>query len=306
MTSAPGRRSPGDAREDQESLAAALLQGQRRAIECVVEAADALGAIAAGVAEALRQGGRLVYVGAGTSGLLAMQDGLELPGTFGIEAARIRYVTPNGERLVIDSSGEDDEAEAASQIDALALDARDAVIAVSASGATPFTLAGARRAKARGAAVAAIVARASSPLADLADVAAAFDVGAEAVEGSTRLAAGTAQKAALSVISTLAAARLGLVHDGLMIHLKPENAKLRERARSIVARVAGVSETEAERALAAASGDAATAIVVAAGGLEPQAATQLLFECGGNVATALARLEAESDKPLKKSQSARA
>ena len=90
-----------------------------------------------------------------------------------------------------------------------------------------------------------------------------------------------------------------------MINVRPENAKLRERARSIVARVAGVSESEADAALAAASGDVAAAIVVAAGGLEPHAATRLLFECGGNVATALARLDAESES-RNKSQRARA
>ena len=122
-------------------------------------------------------------------------------------------------------------------VDALSLRPEDVVVAVSASGATPFTLAGARRAKEAGACVAAIVCRPGSPLAGLADVAATFDIGAEAVEGSTRLAAGTAQKAALGVISTLAAAELGHVHDGLMINVRPENVKLRARARNIVERL---------------------------------------------------------------------
>ena len=290
MTSAPGRRSLENARE---SLTVSLLSGQCRAVERVLEQAAALERIAARVAEALSSGGRLVYVGAGASGLLAMQDGLELPGTFSLDPQRIRFVTPNGQRFLIDSSGEDDEDSAAHEIDALGLGAADIVLAVSASGATPFSLAAARRAKASGASVAAIVCRLSSPLAALADVSAAFDVGVEAIEGSTRLAAGTAQKAALSVISTLACAELGLVHDGLMINVRPQNAKLRERARSIVVRVAQVGEIEAIEALEAASGDVATAIIIAAGGLDPAAASRLLYECGGNVATVLARLDAE-------------
>ena len=226
---ANGRQSAEGLRGSSEPLLAALIAGQRRAVERVASEARALEAGAKRIAKALRAGGRLIYLGAGSSGLLAMQDGLELPGTFGLGEERIRFVTPNGERFVIDSSGEDDEEAAVTAIDALSLGPDDVVIAVSASGATPFTVAGARRAKGARANVVAIVCRMGSPLAGLADVAAVFDIGPEAVEGSTRLAAGTAQKAALSVISTLAAAELGYVHDGLMINVRPENAKLKLR-----------------------------------------------------------------------------
>jgi N-acetylmuramic acid 6-phosphate etherase len=277
-------------------LLEALIAGQRRAIECVAAEARALEATAKRVAAAFRAGGRLIYLGAGSSGLLAMQDGLELPGTFGLADQRIRFVTPNGERFVIDSSREDDEEAAVAAIDALALGPDDIVVAVSASGVTPFTVAGAQRAKETRASIAAIVCRSGSPLASLADIAAVFDTGAEAVEGSTRLAAGTAQKAALGVISTLAAAELGYVHDGLMINVRPENAKLKVRARRIVERLAGVGGEAAEAALIEAGGDVATAVAAAAGPLGAAAARRLLRECGGDLAEALSRLRAQERK----------
>jgi N-acetylmuramic acid 6-phosphate etherase len=222
-----------------------------------------------------------------------MQDGLELPGTFGLDAERIRFVIPNGERFAIDSSGEDDAHAAVQAIDALSLGPDDIVIAVSASGATPFTLAGARRAKEKRAGVVAIVCRLGSPLAAVADIAAVFDTGAEAFEGSTRLAAGTAQKAALGVISTLAAAELGLVYDGQMINVRPENAKLKVRARTIVERLASVGGEAAEAALVEAGSDVATAVVVAAGPLDAAAARRLLTQCGGDLAESLSRLRAQ-------------
>ena len=293
---ATGRQSAKSLRGSGAPLLEALIAGQRRAVECVAAEAQALEAAAKRVAAALRAGGRLVYLGAGSSGLIAMQDGLELPGTFGLSEERIRFVTPNGERFVIDSSGEDDEDAAVKAVDALALGPDDIVIAVSASGATPFTVAGARRAKEMRASVAAIVCRLGSPLASLADVAAVFDTGPEAVEGSTRFAAGTAQKAALGVISTLAAAELGYVHDGLMINVRPENAKLKVRARRIVERIAGVGGEAAEAALIEAGGDVPTAVAAAAGPIGAAAARRLLMECGGDLAEALSRLRARDTK----------
>ncbi len=287
------RQSADSTRRGGEPLLAALIAGQRRAVEQVAAAGAALEGAAKLVATALSAGGRLVYLGAGSSGLLAMQDGLELPGTFGLDADRIRFVTPEGERFTIDSSGEDDAHAAVQAIDALSLGPDDIVIAVSASGATPFTLAGARGAKEKRAGVVAIVCRLGSPLAAVADIAAVFDTGAEAVEGSTRLAAGTAQKAALGVISTLAAAELGHVYDGLMINLRPENAKLRVRAKTIVERLASVGGEAAEAALVEAGSDVATAVVVAAGPLDAAAARRLLTECGGDLAESLSRLRAQ-------------
>ncbi len=276
--------------EPDASLVDALLAGQVRAAECVAKERAALVRAAELVADALRIGGRLIYVGAGSSGLLAMQDGLELPGTFGVDPARIRFVTPNGERLSVDGSSEDDARAAETVIARIAPGTNDAAIAVSASGATPFTLAGARRAKASGASVVAIVCRTGSPLAAVADAPVTLDVGQEAVEGSTRLAAGTAQKAALGAISTLAAAELGWVHHGLMVHVRPDNDKLRARALGIIARVAAVGEAEASAALREAENDVPVAIVAAAGRLGAAQARTLVADCGGDLSRILTRL----------------
>lgn len=278
----------------QVSLIDALLAGQLRAVDCTVKERMALTRAAHVMASALRQGGRLIYIGAGSSGLLTMQDGLELPGTFGIDPARIRFVTPNGERFSVDGSGEDDGTAAEAAVANLAPDVNDAAIAVSASGSTPFTLAGASRAKASGARVVAIICRTGSPLAAVADAPVTLDVGREAVEGSTRLAAGTAQKAALGVLSTLAAAELGWVHDGLMVNVRPDNAKLCARAQSIVARLAEVSDTEAAAALAAAQNDVPVAIAAAAGRLDPVYARALVADCGGDLSRILSRLKGAS------------
>ena len=272
------------------ALLEALLQGQRRAVEGVARERAALAVAARLIAAALRRGGRLLYVGAGSSGCLAMQDGLELPGTFGLDAARVRFVTPGGGRFLIDGSGEDDERAAEETIDALAPRPDDVAIAVSASGRTPFTLAGARRAKAAGTRVVAVVCRSGSPLAVLADAAVVVDTGPEAIEGSTRLAAGTAQKAALGALSTLAAAELGWVYQGLMVNVRPDNAKLRARAQAIVQRVASVGEAEASAALAEARNDVPVAIAAAAGRLDAAGARTLVAECGGDLSRILARV----------------
>lgn len=266
----------------------ALLAGQIRAVDCVAKERAALASAARMLAGALRSGGRVFYLGAGSSGLLAMQDGLELPGTFGLDPERVRFVTPNGERFLVDGAGEDDARAAEDAVEALAVRAHDVAIAVSASGATPFTLAAAQRAKAAGAGLIAVVCRTDSPLAALADAPLVFEVGAEAVEGSTRLAAGTAQKAGLGVLSTLAAAELGWVHDGLMVNVRPDNAKLRARARDIVARVAAVGEAAASDALA--QNDVPVAIASAAGRLDATQARALVADCGGDLSRVLARL----------------
>jgi len=279
-----------NAGEIRAPLLDSLVAGQIHAIDCVAKERAALAGAARMVAAALQSGGRLLYLGAGSSGLLATQDGLELPGTFGLDPARVRFVTPNGERFLVDGAGEDDERAAVEAVDDLKPGPNDAAIAVSASGSTPFTVAGARRVKAAGARLVAVVCRAGSPLAAIADAAAVFDIGAEAVEGSTRLAAGTAQKAALGVLSTLAAAEVGWVHDGLMVNLRADNAKLRARAEGIVARLAAVGESAAAAALDEAQNDVPVAVAAAAGRLDAARAYALVAECGRDLSRILARL----------------
>jgi N-acetylmuramic acid 6-phosphate etherase len=284
------------ARRDDEDAALldALIGDQLRAVQSVAAVADALCSAADAVAAALRAGGRLIYLGAGASGALALQDGAELPGTFGLDPARLAFVSPGGgpPGRLVDGAGEDDEAGARRAIEALEPVATDLVLAVSASGSTPFTLAGARAAKARGAKVVALACRRGAPLLDCADVAVLVETGPEAVEGSTRLAAGTAEKAALGVISTLACARLGHVHRGLMVNLRPDNAKLRARAVRIVGRLGEVDDETAAAALGATHYDVKAAVVAAAGRLDAQAAKALIEACEGDLKIALARAPA--------------
>lgn len=283
-----------DPDDDHAALLAALIGDQIRAVHRVAAAAEALSAAAAALAAALRAGGRLIYLGAGASGALALQDGAELPGTFGLDPARLVLVSPAvaapGRR--VDAGGEDDEGSARRAIEALGPGPNDLVLAVSASGSTPFTLAGARAAKALGARVVALVCRSGAPLLGCADVGVVIDTGPEAVDGSTRLAAGTAQKAALGVISTLACAKLGHVHRRLMVNLRPDNAKLRERAVRIVERLGEVDEATATAALGATRYDVKAAVVAAAGGLDAEAAKALVEASEGDLGIALARAPA--------------
>jgi len=163
----------------------------------------------------------------------------------------------------------------------------DAVIAVSASGSTPFTVAAAAEARRRGAFVVAIAHHAGSPLLSGADAPIFLDSGEEALRGSTRLAAGTAQKAALGMLSSLMGFELGHVHQGLMVNLKADNAKLRDRAQGIVAMIAGVGEAKAEAALREAGGDVKPAILIARGGVSMSEAVAWLAAADGRIDDAL-------------------
>ncbi len=271
---------------------ASLLASQRQAVEAVAACAEAIGRAAQAIGERLQAGGRLVYIGAGSSGLIALQDGAELPGTFGLDSDRIVFVIPGGVARAahLDAAAEDDISGAGRDVAALGPMERDIVIAVSASGSTPYTLAGAKAARERGATLIALANRAASPLLHIADHPILLNSGPEALHGSTRLAAGTAQKCALGLLSTLANARLGHVYRGHMVNVRPENAKLRRRAAHIVASLAGVDEDAAGASLARAQGDVKCAIVMACGAATRQNAQDLLARAGGHVGAALARL----------------
>lgn len=273
-------------------FAALLLASQKRAVEAVANAAPAIERAAQALAERLAAGGRLVYIGAGSSGLIALLDGAELPGTFGIEISRIVFIVAGGlaEVARIDAAAEDDITGAGRDIAALGSMERDVAIAVSASGATPYTLAGAEAARERGAKLIALANRAASPLLHIADCPILLDSGAEALHGSTRLGAGTAQKSALGLLSTLANARLGHVYRGHMVNVRPENEKLRRRAVHIVAACAEVDEDKAGASLARAGSDVKCAILIASGAATREIARDLIAQAGGHVGGALERL----------------
>ncbi len=276
------------------ALLASLLASQRRAVEAVAASAEAIDRAAQAISERLEAGGRLVYIGAGSSGLIALQDGAELPGTFGLDSHRIVFVIPGGEAGTarLDAAAEDDILGAGADVAALGPMQRDVVVAVSASGSTPYTLARAEAARERGATLVALANRPVSPLLHIADHPILLDSGPEALHGSTRLAAGTAQKCALGLLSTLANARLGHIYRGHMVNVRPENDKLRRRAVHIVASVSGVDEEAASASLARAKGDVKCAVVMACGAATRQDAQDLLAQAGGRIGPALMRLHA--------------
>ncbi len=274
---------------DEALFADALLASYRRAIESVAAACGDIRAAALRLAAIWRAGGRLVYVGAGSSGFAAAEDAAELPGTFGLDESRIAIVLAGGtaEPFRIDAAAEDGAAAGAQAVAAFGDLAGDAVIAVSASGSTPYTVAAAAEAHRRGAFVIAIANRPGSPLLSSADAPIFLDSGAEALRGSTRLAAGAAQKATLGMLSSLMGFELGHIHQGLMVNLKADNAKLRDRALGIVATIAGVSEAKAEAALHEAGGEVKPAILIACGGVSVSEAVTWLAKAEGRIDDAL-------------------
>jgi N-acetylmuramic acid 6-phosphate etherase len=279
----------GDPPINEALFADALIASYRRAIEAVAAARGDIRAAALRLAAIWRAGGRLVYAGAGSSGLAAAQDAAELPGTFGLDESRIGIVLSGGtaEPFRIDAAAEDGAAAGEQAMAAFGDLASDAVVAVSASGSTPFTVAAAAEAHRRGAFVIAIAHRPGSPLLSGANAPIFLDSGEETLRGSTRLAAGTAQKAALGMLSSLMGFELGHIHRGLMVNLKSDNAKLRDRALGIVAMIAGVSEAIAEAALREAGGEVKPAILIARGVVSMSEATAWLAATEGRIDDAL-------------------
>jgi N-acetylmuramic acid 6-phosphate etherase len=243
----------------------------------VGDASDALAAAIDAIVERLRGRGRLVYVGAGTSGRLAELDALECGPTFSTDQV-VAIVAPTDEA--------EDDAELGAR-DVADVTAADAVVGVSASGTTPYTVAALRRARDAGALTIAITGVAGAALGDVADHEIVLDVGPEFVSGSTRLKAGTAQKLALNTISTVAFVKLGKTLGNLMIDVQTSNEKLRKRAKRAVALATGATDDAAEEAIAAAGGDAKVAVVSLAAGVGVEEARKRLEAAGGNVRQAL-------------------
>lgn len=255
-----------------------LHEGQVAASQCVLNCSADIAAGAQVAAKALSGGGRLVYAAAGSSGLMAMADGLELPGTYGISTDQLVIKLAGGMSNLTSLPGgpEDDAAGAAREIAELGLNQNDCLIAISASGTTPYALGALRAANELGAPTIAIANNAHTPLLDEANVSVFLNTPPEVIAGSTRMGAGTAQKIALNMLSTLMAVHLGHVHDGHMVNLKADNIKLKQRANRIVTLVAGCSEEAADRHLEAAQGSVKLAILLAAGAIDKAAAQELL------------------------------
>ncbi|MCB1408014.1 MAG: N-acetylmuramic acid 6-phosphate etherase, partial [Rhodobacteraceae bacterium] len=232
-------------------IAESLLETQLAAASAAAATCAALTRAIDAAAERLTRGGRLIYLGAGTSGRLAVLDAAELPPTFDWPVERALALMAGGERAIQHAveGAEDDRAAAIVALDALGLDAGDVVIGVAASGRTPFTLAGLAHARARGALTIGITNSAEAPLRDLCAITLLAETGAEIIAGSTRMKAGTAQKILLNCLSTGVMIRLGHVHHGRMVAMRPTNAKLHARAIGIVVDLTGVPPDRAEAAL---------------------------------------------------------
>ena len=249
----------------------------------VADAGDELAAAIDAIVERMRRGGRLVYAGAGTSGALAALDAAECGSTFG---------SPPGEVLAVAAeadAAEDDRAAATDALRGLTLRPEDCVVAVSASGSTPFVLAALEVAREAGALGIALASVRGSEAAALAEHEVAVVVGPEVIAGSTRLKAGTAQKLVLNTISTVTMIRLGRTFGGLMVGVAPGNEKLRERARRNVVIASGASEERVDEALAAAGGDARVALVSLLAGVDADDARSRLEASAGSVREAAGR-----------------
>lgn len=270
-----------------------LADAQIEAAAAVRGAIDSIAAAAEIIAASLKGGGKLAYAAAGSSGLMALADALELPGTFGIARDRIAILIAGGDDAFKTLAGgpEDDTAEAAQAVAGAGLTVGDCLIAISASGSTPYAVRAIEEAGRRGAATVAIANNSDAPLLRLADVAILLDTPPEVIAGSTRMGAGTAQKIALNMLSTLVAVHLGHVHDGYMVNLTADNSKLRERATRIVAAIAGRSEGEAAGLLEASGGVVKTAVLLAAGASSVGAARILLEGAGQKLRPALSAME---------------
>jgi N-acetylmuramic acid 6-phosphate etherase len=287
--------NPASARIDALPTAEALaiINGEDAKVAAAVEReipniARAVDAIAA----ALRAGGRLVYIGAGTSGRLGVLDAAECPPTFGAPPGMVVGIIAGGEAALsrATEASEDDPALGAHDLAGAGFTAHDVLVGIAASGRTPYVLGAVAAARRLGAVTVGLSCTPDSQLAQAAAIPITPLVGPEVIAGSTRLKAGTAQKLVLNMLSTGAFIRLGYVYGNLMVNVQPKNEKLRERARRIVERAAQVDAGRAARLLEAAGGQVATAIVMATGSTRAEA-EERLHRAAGSVSAALGQKE---------------
>lgn len=267
----------------------AMWDGQMSAIAAVRAVLPAITQATVSAADRLRHGGRLIFIGAGTSGRVAVQDGAELPPTFDWPQERLVFALAGGDGALIASveGAEDDTADAVRQMDDANVGADDVAIGVAASGTTPFTVAAIARAGERGALTIGIANNPGTPLLAAAQHAVLVSTGSELIAGSTRMKAGTAQKVVLNLISTGIMLRLGRVYRGMMVNMRPVNAKLKRRAEDMVMRIAGCDGDTAAGALKDGGGDIKLATLIVLGYGRDEAA-EILKRHGGNLRQALA------------------
>ena len=250
---------------------AKVAQAVKQALPTIAQAVDT-------IAEHLRQGGHVFYVGAGSSGRVGVEDAVEWTPTFGVPTDTVQSIFAGGEEALAHSAegAEDDRDAGYAEIHAHGVTARDVVVGIAASGRTPFVLGALDAANAIGAVTIAVTCNRSAPILERVQIGIVALVGPEVIAGSTRLKAGTAQKMILNMLSTGSMIRLGKVYGNLMVDVAVTNQKLAQRARRVVMQIADVDEEEAQRLLEAANLRAKPAIVMARCGVSAQQANAML------------------------------
>jgi N-acetylmuramic acid 6-phosphate etherase len=248
-------------------MIAAMYEGQVAAAAAVKPALDAIARAVDDAVPALRRGGRIVYVGAGTSGRIGVQDGTELTPTFNWPADRVVFLMAGGPAALLRSAegAEDSEDDGARAIAEATIGSDDVVVGIAASGTTPYTVGALRAAGAAGAVTIAIANNRGAPLLEIARHPIPVETGSEIIAGSTRMKAGTAHKIVLNLFSTALMVKLGRVYRGMMVHMRATNAKLRRRAEAIVREIAGCASVDAARHVDEAGGDVKVAVLLAFG-----------------------------------------
>lgn len=276
-------------------LATVLNAADRSVPEAVRDQLAQIAAVVDAITARLRTGGRLVYVGAGTAGRLGVLDASECPPTFGTPPEQVLGLIAGGPTALTTAveGAEDDTTLALRDLDDIALGPADALVGLSASGRTPYTVAAVAEARQRGALAIGFACNTGSPLAAAGDLAIEVVVGPEVVAGSTRLKSGTAQKLVLNMISTMTMIRLGKTYGTLMVDVRATNDKLRARARRIVTSLTDAEDAEVDAALARHAGRAKPAVVDLLTGLPPERVRELLDAHDGDLRATLRALGAE-------------
>ena len=262
---------------------ATVAEAVRRALPQIAHAIDV-------VADGLRHGGRLIYVGAGTSGRIGALDASEIPPTFNTDPRTVQYLIAGGPKALASSTeaSEDDTAAAIAEMKRRKPGRHDIVLGIASSGRTPFTIAAVDYARRRGARTIALTCNPNSPLERAADFAIVTDVGPEVLAGSSRMKAGTAHKMVLNMISTGAMVRLGNVYGNLMVNVWTKNSKLIERAVRILEQATGTDDETARRALEASGNRTPVAVVMLAARVSRARAAAALKKTKGHVRQAIA------------------
>ena len=293
-------RSSDLSRQTTAEIVALINDEDRTVADAVARELSHVVAVIDAVVERMQRGGRLFYIGTGTSGRLGVLDASECPPTFGVAADLVQGVIAGGYDACYKAveASEDDGDAGARDLEARGVTAADVVVGIAASGRTPYTIGGVEHARRLGAFTAAVTCVPGSAICCAVDVAIAPAVGPEVLAGSTRMKAGTAQKLVLNMISTAAMVRLGYVSGNRMTNLRARNSKLQARSVRILSSEAGLGARDAEAALEAAGGDLPTALVMARTGRSRDDAASALADAKGVVAAAVAALGARtSDTP---------